>query len=98
MLPIRTDTFVSGPARNICLYHLSRHVLSGHVCQGNLLEKIIATGESPISLAFKKSSHTECQRSENWHVDSIRMLLYHENFVKLYLEEYLLVRMLTSPM
>ncbi len=38
------------------------------------------------------------QRSENGHVGSIRMLLYHENFVKPYSEEHLLVHLLTSPM
>ena len=75
---------VSSPARNICLYHLSRYILSGHVCQGTLLEKVIATRQSPISLAFKKPSHTECQRSENGYVDYIRMLLLHENFAKPY--------------
>ncbi len=89
---------VSSPARNICLYHLSRYVLSGHVYQDTLIEKVIATRQSPISLAFKKSGHTEGQRSENGHVDYIRMLLHHENFVKPYSEEHLLVHHLTPPM
>ncbi len=70
--------FISSPSRNICLYHLSRYVLSGHV----------ATAHSPISLAFTESSHTECHSSDNGHVDSIRMLLYHENFAKPYSEEH----------
>ncbi len=89
---------VSSPARNICLYHLYRYVLSGHLSQDTLLDKVIATRQSPISPALKKSSHTECQRSENGHVDSIRILLYHENFVKPYSAEHLLVHLLTSPL
>ncbi len=95
MHALYSDGYVSAssPARNICLCHLLRYVLSGHVSPGTLLEKVIATRQSLISLVFEKSSHTKCQRSENGHVDFIRMLLCHENFVKPYSEEHLLVHL-----
>ncbi len=90
---------VSSPTRNLCMFYLSQYVLYGILSPGSLLDRVVRSGQSPISLVTKSpiSINNNVQYSDG-HVDSLKMLLYHENFIKPYSEEHLLVHLLTTSM
>ncbi len=57
-----------------------------------------SSSHSPMYLVFNQPTSTYNMQYEDGHIDSLKMLLYHEHFVKPYSEEHLLVHLLTSPM
>ncbi len=82
-VPIRMDIFFSGTARNICLPSftpctlwpcMSRHLIREGYCKPRI------TNQSCI---YEIESYWMSEKWE-WHVNSTRMLLYHENCVKLF--------------
>ena len=81
------------------MFYLSQYVLYGTLTQGTLLHRVARSSQSPLDLAF---SYTVNLRNNDTlhhgHIDSIQMLLYHENFMKPYSDEHLLVHLLTTPM
>jgi hypothetical protein len=85
---------VSTPARDLLLYSLSRYVLYGEVVPGTLLSTVISKGYSPVKCLFNVPEAVRPMQCDG-HVDSLRYLLYHENFIKHYSEEHLLAHMLT---
>lgn len=88
---------VQSPARSLLLYHLSKFILYGDLVKGSLLCKIVNQGYSPIKLSFElvRDNGAESPNSDG-HIDSLKHLLFHENFIKFYSEEHLLVHLLTK--
>ena len=85
---------ISNPARDLLLYNLSRYILYGDLVTGTLLSRIVSNGYSPISCLFEMPDFSYVQQSDGY-IDSLKYLLYHENFIKHYSEEHLLAHLLT---
>ena len=85
---------VASPTRSLLLYFLSRFILYGEIIPGTLLSRVISQGQSPIKCLFSVPKMCANIQTDG-HIDSIRHLLHHENFIKPYSEEHLLVHLLT---
>ena len=69
------------------------------VVPGTLIDNLLCLGLSPTSSIFNVDKQILCTNQvtgDNGHVDSIRSLIYHENFIKPYSEEHNLVYLLTK--
>ena len=79
------------------MFYLSQYVLYGKLTQGTLLHRVVRSSQSSIDLAFSSTVNLRnIDTLNDDHIDSIKMLLYHENFMKPYSDE--LVHFLTTPM
>ena len=85
---------VASPTPSLLLYFLSRFILYGEIIPGTLLSRVISQGQSPIKCLFSVPKMCANIQTDG-HIDSIRHLLHHENFIKPYSEEHLLVHLLT---
>ena len=91
--------YVNSTSRNICMFYLSQYVLYGKLTPGTLLHRVVRSSQSPIDLEFSSIVHLRNNDTlHDGHIDSLKILLYHENFMKPYGEEHLLVHLLTTPM
>ena len=82
------------PARDLSTHLLSSYLCTGHVVPGTLLDQVLSYGLSPLNLIF--DFHRPLYNFyEDGVVDSLRSLLCHENFLKHYSEEHMLVSLLT---
>ena len=77
---------------------LSRFICYGETVPGTLLDRVVSMGESPSKRAFNYQNVPESSATDDGLVDSIRHLLYTDNFTKLYLQEHLLVHLLTTAL
>jgi hypothetical protein len=88
---------VQSPSRTLLLYFLSRYILYGEIVQGSLLSRVVSQGHSVLLNLFKSPRIGDTTLCKNdGHVESLRHLLHHENFVKPYSDEHLLAHMLTT--
>ena len=88
---------VDSPTRDLCLFFITR-LLSGYPSpKGSSVDRLIKNGASPTELLFKniKTMKRNCSQSDGV-VDSLRSLLMHENYVKPWSNEYILVKFLTK--
>ena len=63
-----------------------------------LLDRAVSMGESPISRALNKPRNIKYVQCQNGHVDSLRLLLFNDNFIKPYSQEQILVHLLTTAL
>lgn len=75
---------------------LSQFLLSGCLFKGTLLSNIIQLGLSPIDLLMNSSHRKNPTSQPSGLVDSIKSLLFHENFLKPYSDEHFYVHLLTK--
>jgi hypothetical protein len=90
---------VNNPLQDLTMYLLSQYITHGTVISGTIIDDILNMGLSPTSCIFnnhKQALSTCINISGNGHVDSIRALIHHENFIKPYSEEHTLVNLLTK--
>ena len=90
---------VNNPLQDLTIYLLSQYISHDTVIPGTIINDILNMGLSPTSCIFnnhKQSIPTRINISGNGHVDSIRALIQHENFIKPYSEEHILVNLLTK--
>ena len=88
---------VSSPAKDLNLHFLSLYMCKGTIVPGTLVSRLLSIGVSPVSYIFNSSTYNlPTFNTLNGHVDSIRNLLYHENFIKPYSDEHTLVYLLTK--
>ncbi len=90
---------VESPARKLCIHLLSKYICSGAMVKGTLLERIVSTGMSPSRLladGIKSMVTQKYKQGSNGIVDTMQMLLFHDNFVKPWSEELSLLRLLTN--
>ena len=59
---------------------------------GTLVDRVLGLGVCPLSIYNK---YTPIQSKQSGLVDSIRVMLLTENFIKPWSDEYLLVKLLT---
>ena len=90
---------VESPARRLMQHLLSRFIFYGETISGTLLDRVVSMGESPTKRAFNSQHIPETSVSNNdGLVDSIRHLLFTDNFTKPYSHEHLLVHLLTTAL
>ena len=90
---------ISTPLQDITTYFLSQYIIRNMVIPGTLIDNLLCLGLSPTSSIFNLDKQIFCTNQVigyNGHVDSIRSLIYHENFFKPYSEEHNLVYLLTK--
>ena len=92
---IYTPHIIDNPLRDLCTYDLSVYMSCGHTVPGTITHRILQLGLSPIDCAFNKyrPCHTMCHDGV---VDSLRQLIYHENYAKPWSDEYVLSVLLTK--
>ena len=89
---------VDNSARALSNAMLRDYVNSRHLIPGTLIHRVVEAGFSPIKSLSIKQQFT-AHRANNIHdgiVDSLRHLVYHENFVKPYSEEHILATLLVK--
>ena len=89
---------VDYPARVLSNAMLCDHINSRHLIPGTIIHRVVEAGFSPIKCLSIKLQFT-AHRANNIHdgiVDSLRHLIYHENFVKPYSEEHILATLLVK--
>ena len=74
---------------------LSRFICYGETVPGTLLDRVVYMGESHIKRAF---NYPQSSATNDGLVDSIRHLLFTDNFTKPYSHEHLLVHLLTTAL
>ena len=77
---------------------LSRFLFYGKTVHGTLLDRIVSMGESPAKRAFNSQHVPKTSVTKNGLVDSIRHLLFTDNFTKPYSHEHHLVHLLTTAL
>jgi hypothetical protein len=85
---------VSSPLRDLCTFFMSTYMSEGVVYQGTMVSKIIALGYSPVDVAFNLRKPM-CHKPQDGVIESLEYLVYHENFIKPWGEEHVLVTLLT---
>jgi hypothetical protein len=91
---------VESPARRLMQHLLSRFICYGKTVPGTLLDRVVSMGESPTKRAFNSQHVPKTSVTNNdGLVDSIRHLLFTDNFTKPYSHEHLkLVHLLTTAL
>ena len=88
---------VESPARRLLQHLLSRFIWYGKTIPGSLLDRVVSMGESPTKRAFNSQHISKTSVTNNdGLVDSIRHLLFTDNFTKPYSHEHLLIHLLTT--
>ena len=86
---------VDSPASKLQCEFLSHYLKTGNTIEGTLIHKIVSFGYSPIDVMFKDCKINLPQTTNNGIVDSLKFLLYHDNYVKPWSDEFYFVKMLT---
>ena len=76
-------------------HFLSEYLVHNTIIPGTIVSDILCMGISPVSCAFNKHQSISSHVS-NGHIDTIRALIYNENFIKPYSDEHFLVHLLTK--
>jgi len=92
---------VNSPVRELQARLLSRQLVTGSCINGTLLSSLLSFGMNPLSVISEKpnckynfiNSHVD---NSDGVVDSLFYLLHHENFVKPWSQEFVLVTLLTK--
>jgi hypothetical protein len=89
------------PVRDLQAKLLSRQLVTGSCVKGTLLGSLLNFGLNPVNVIYEKpncrlhSINFYADRSDGV-VDSLRYLLFHENFIKPWSHEFMLVTFLTK--
>ena len=84
------------PAKEFQCLLLSSYVLTGKAEIGTLLDRVIKAGHNPLNLIINKPTFSRHTTNEDGLVDSLRQLLYHENYQKPGSQEHILATLLTK--
>ena len=89
-------SLIDSPTRQLNLHILHEYMFKGILIPGTLVARIVESGYSPVNLTFHKPPpplHDVLE--DDGVVDSIRHLIYNENYIKPWCNEHLLVKLLT---
>ena len=75
---------VESPSRRLMQHLLSRFICCGETVPGTLLDRVVSMGKSPSKRAFNYQHVPESSATNDGLVDSIRHLLFTDNFTKPY--------------
>ena len=74
---------MDGPGRDLSTYFLATYLTTGKLYEGTLLQQIVSTGFSPLNVIFDYCKPVFSDPVDGI-VDSLRALLCHDNFLKMY--------------
>ncbi len=83
------------PTRDLCIYFMKLFIVKDMLIPGTLIERIVKLGISPTSLLSSNVNHSNKHYATDGLVDSLRAILYSDNYIKPWSNEYLLVKLLT---
>ena len=84
------------PITDVTLYLMSDYMARGVVVPGTIIARVHDMGHSPLHCMFNRDFYNVRFMSQSdGVVDSLRHLIKHENYLKPYSDEHLLVRLLT---
>jgi hypothetical protein len=86
----------NSPTRNLCVYHLSHFIVTGKAESGTIVDRLLTYGMCPIKSAFERTIPPNLSPERDAVMDSLKYLLFHENFIKPWSNEYLLTKLLTK--
>ena len=85
------------PTRNLCVYFIDLFGTQNILIPGSLVNLIVDMGISPASLIFRGCTNSsQSSYTPDSLIDSIRVMLYNDNYIKPWSNEYLLVKLLTT--
>ncbi len=83
------------PTRDVCIYFMNLFISSHVLIPGTLIDRIVKMGISPTSLLQSYVKYSSRENTADGVVDSLRAMLYCDNYIKPWSNEYLLVKLLT---
>ena len=83
------------PTKNLCLRLLSEYMYNGSRIPGTIVDRILKLGYSPVDVLLSNVCDRHDSVIDNGAVDSLRTVLFNENFIKPWSDEYMLVKLLT---
>ena len=79
---------------------LARYITKGSIIKGTLLERVLKSGEKPLEIVFSNEpfNRSECDSNieDDGLTDSLRYLLYHQDYNKPWSHEHVLATLLTK--
>jgi hypothetical protein len=88
---------VDTPLRDLTSHFMSLYIDNHVIIPGTIVSTIVSMGLSVIKCAFMGDKPLPRSLSnDNGHIDSIRAMIFHENFIKPYSDEHTLVYLLTK--
>ena len=86
---------------NTPLLHLQSVLLSKYLCKrkcikGTLIDRLVKAGHDPLHLAFYKPAQYMKEQTEDGVVDSLKYLIFHENYIKPWSDEHFIATLLTK--
>ena len=88
---------VQSPLLDLTSHLLSLYMSRNVLIPGTIINDIVSLGISPINCAFNDQHLPHLPNTlNNGHIDSIRSMIFHENFIKPYSDEHTLVYLLTK--
>ena len=86
---------VNSPTRKVYIQQLSSYILHGHIVPGTMIDRLIGYGRSPTDTLFTQNKRRHDYTDVDGTADSLRPLLYDDNFIKPWSDQYILVKLLT---
>ena len=83
------------PTRDVCIYFMNLFIVDRVLVPGTLIDRIVKMGISPTSLLQSNVKQSSQTFTADGLVDSLRAMLYNDNYIKPWSNEYLLVKLLT---
>ena len=87
---------VKSPTQTLCSYLYGEFLSTGNTVPGTLLSRIVNSGHSPLICTLTKTKYMHVSSCNDGIVDSLRMVLASENFIKPYSEDHRLAVLLTQ--
>ena len=88
------------PARELQSVLLAKYISNGNIIKGTLLDRITKSGGQPLDIILNngpfKSTECDINTEDDGMIDSLRYLLYHEDYNKPWSQEHILATLLTK--
>ena len=83
---------VDSPTQHLCFYMLSDYILDTNLVPGSTVSRIGNLGLSPVNVIFNKVTQIHDNCYNDGIVDSLRSMIFSENFIKPWCNEHILVQ------
>jgi len=77
---------------------MSQYMVHGTLVKGSLLERVVKSSLSPVNIMFNPPNFVYNVQHNNGHIDSLKVLLQCDSFIKPYSDEHMLVHLLTTAL
>ena len=86
---------VDSPLKNLNLYFMSKYIADNTLIKGTLIHRLVKLGFSPIKAAFNYVPYKPICDTNDGVIDSVRSLIFNENFIHPLSNEHILIKLLT---